>query len=107
MFDLYLVIDEKFCLGRDIYDILRLAAQGGVTMVQIREKNISIKEFIEKASKIKNILKPFHIPLIINDRVDVAIAVKADGIHVGQKDMPFEFLKKMNLFLWFYNKTIE
>jgi thiamine-phosphate pyrophosphorylase len=92
--ELCLVTDEKLCLGRSLFLVVKQAAEGGVTMVQLREKELNTREFIEKALKIKEILRPFKIPLIINDRVDVALAIKAEGIHVGQKDMPFELLRK-------------
>lgn len=95
MFKLCLVTDEKLCMGRSLPDIVRKAVEGGVTMVQLREKNADTRTFIEKAFILKEILNPFRVPLIINDRVDVALAVKADGIHIGQKDMPYELLKKI------------
>jgi len=95
MFKLCLVTDEKLCMGRSLPDIVRKAVEAGVTMVQLREKNADTRTFIEKAFILKEILNPFRVPLIINDRVDVALAVKADGIHIGQKDMPYELLKKI------------
>jgi thiamine-phosphate pyrophosphorylase len=93
--ELCLVTDEKLCLGKSLFLIVKQAAEGGVTMVQLREKELNTRDFIEKAFKIKKILKPYKIPLIINDRVDIALAVKAEGIHVGQNDMPFELLRKI------------
>jgi len=63
--------------------------------VQIREKDQSTRDFIEEAVRIKEILKPFSVPLIINDRVDVALAVKAEGIHVGQDDMPYKMTRSL------------
>jgi len=110
MFELCLVTDEKLCLGKSLFLVVRQAAEGGVTMVQLREKEINTKEFIEKALRIKEILKPYKIPLIINDRVDVALAVKADGVHVGQNDMPFELLRKIipeNMIIGLSVETIE
>lgn len=95
MFKLCLVTDEKLCMGRSLPDVVRKAVEGGVTMVQLREKNADTRTFIEKAFILKEVLKPFRVPLIINDRVDVALAVKADGIHIGQKDMSYELLKKI------------
>ena len=70
--------------------IVREAATGGVTMVQLREKDCSTSEFITLARELKEALQPLGIPLIINDRVDVALAVDADGVHIGQSDMPYE-----------------
>ncbi len=89
MFDLYLVTDATLSLGRPVVDIVAQAVAGGVTMVQLREKNISTRDFIQLAGKIKAILSPYDVPLIINDRLDVALAVDADGIHIGQRDMPY------------------
>ena len=64
-----------------------------MTVVQLREKHCSTREFIEQALAIKNFLKARKVPLIINDRLDVAQAVKADGVHLGQTDMPLEMAK--------------
>ena len=64
-------------------------------MVQLREKEASTKEFIDLAIRLKEILKPYNVPLIINDRVDVALAADADGVHVGQSDMPYEIARKL------------
>ncbi len=69
-------------------DIVRAAVQGGVTCVQLREKSCATREFIEEALAVKEYLRSRGVPLIINDRVDVALAVGADGVHLGQKDMP-------------------
>ena len=70
--------------------IVREAAAGGVTMVQLREKDCSTSEFVALARELKAALQPLGIPLIINDRADVALAVDADGLHIGQSDMPYE-----------------
>ena len=87
---LYLVTDRPLSRGRDMAWIVREAAAGGVTMVQLREKDCSTSEFVALARELKAALQPFGIPLIINDRVDVALAVDADGVHIGQSDMPYE-----------------
>ena len=87
---LYLVTDRPLSGGRDMAWIVREAAAGGVTMVQLREKECSTAEFIALARQLKTALLPLGIPLIINDRVDVALAVDADGVHIGQSDMPYE-----------------
>ena len=87
---LYLVTDRPLSRGRDMAWIVREAAAGGVTMVQLREKECSTAEFITLARELKAELTPLGIPLIINDRVDVALAVDADGLHIGQSDMPYE-----------------
>lgn len=92
---LYLVTDRGIAGKRDIADIVLEAVQGGVTMVQLREKNISTREFVELAVKLKKILTPYDVPLIINDRVDVAVASGADGVHIGQSDMPYHIARGM------------
>lgn len=92
---LYLVTDRDVCQGRDLLEIISQAIEGGVTMVQLREKNCDTRQFIDIATKIKELLKPKHIPLIINDRVDVALAVDADGVHIGQSDMPYDMARKL------------
>ena len=71
-----------------VEDAVRQALLGGVTMVQLREKNCSAKEFFETAQRVKKITDQAGVPLIINDRVDIALAVDADGVHVGQSDIP-------------------
>ena len=83
---LYLVTDSALAGDRNIEDIVREAVEGGVTMVQLREKGLDTRQFIERAKKLKEILH--GVPLIINDRVDVALASDADGVHLGQSDMP-------------------
>ena len=75
--------------------IVREAAAGGVTMVQLREKECSTAEFITLARELKQALQPLGIPLIINDRVDVALAVDADGLHIGQSDMPYDMARRL------------
>ena len=92
---LYLVTDRDLALGRSLEEVVSEAVEGGVTIVQLREKNASTGEFIEIASWLKNILKPYNVPLIINDRVDVALAVDADGVHIGQSDMSYEDARRL------------
>lgn len=92
---LYLVTDESACLGRDIFWVVEEAVKGGVTMVQLREKSLDTRAFIERAIRMKALLAPYNVPLIINDRVDVALASDADGVHVGQSDMPYPIVKKI------------
>ena len=84
---LYLVTDDQQDLAT-LKRVVRKAVEGGVTMVQVREKHGDVRAFIERAQAVKNILKDTDVPLIINDRVDVALAVDADGVHLGKSDMP-------------------
>lgn len=86
----YLVTDEALCLHHDLLDVVQMAARAGVTCVQLREKHLSTGAFVAKARALKELLNRYapDVPLIINDRVDVALAADADGVHVGQEDMP-------------------
>ena len=92
---LYLVTDRELSLGRSLEEVVSEAVQGGVTVVQLREKEASTGEFIELARRLMKLLKPLDIPLIINDRVDVALAVDADGVHIGQSDMSYEDARRL------------
>lgn len=93
--ELYLVTDRELSKGRDMEDIVTNAVHGGVTMVQLREKHTDTRMFIDLALRLKASLKPFGVPLIINDRVDVALAADADGVHIGQSDMPYEMARRI------------
>lgn len=92
---LYLVTDRELSLGRSLEEVVSEAVQGGVTVVQLREKEASTGEFIGLARRLMKLLKPLGIPLIINDRVDVALAADADGVHIGQSDMPYEDARRL------------
>jgi len=90
---LCLVTDRDLSRGRSLVDVVGAAVQGGVTMVQLREKTAPTRVFLEEARALKAILTPLGVPLIINDRADIALAVGADGVHVGQTDMPVAILR--------------
>jgi thiamine-phosphate pyrophosphorylase len=87
-YSLYLVTDRGLSCGRSLVEVVAAAIEGGVSCVQLREKNCSTRTFIEEAVVLQKLLRPKSIPLIINDRIDVAMAVGADGVHLGQDDMP-------------------
>ncbi|MFI3264284.1 MAG: thiamine phosphate synthase [Rikenellaceae bacterium] len=87
---LYLVTDSSLAASRSLEDIVCKAVAGGVTVVQLREKELATGEFIARARRLKEALAPYSVPLIINDRVDVALAADADGVHIGQSDMSYE-----------------
>lgn len=87
-FSLYLVTDRGLSRGRGIVDIVRTALAGGVTCVQLREKQASTRDFLAEAKTVRALLRGSGVPLVINDRIDVALAVDADGVHLGQTDMP-------------------
>ena len=92
-YSLYLVTDRRLAGGRTTLQIVTAAVQGGATVVQLREKDCSTRDFIEQALSIHEFLTARGVPLIVNDRVDVAQAVGADGVHLGQTDMPLEMAK--------------
>jgi thiamine-phosphate pyrophosphorylase len=92
---LYLVTDRGLCGKKPLEEVVIHAVKGGVAYVQLREKKISTSIFVEEAKKIKKILEPYKVPLIINDRVDVALACGAEGVHIGQEDMPYEIARKL------------
>lgn len=92
---LYLVTDRELSCGRSLEEIVCEAVEGGVTMVQLREKDATTGEFVELGRRLMSVLKPLGVPLIINDRVDVALAVDADGVHIGQSDMPYEDARRL------------
>ncbi|MFJ7931506.1 thiamine phosphate synthase [Peribacillus sp. NPDC096448] len=91
---LYLVTEESIAI-EELTKIIAESVSGGVSIVQLREKNNSSLSFYKKASALKQLLNELSIPLIINDRVDIALAVGADGIHIGQDDLPLPVVKKM------------
>lgn len=86
-FSLYLVTHRGTLSLEDLFRIILQSIDGGVKVVQLREKDISTTEMIEIGRKLHSLLKPLGIPLIINDRVDVALAINAEGIHLGQSDL--------------------
>lgn len=92
---IYLVTDRELCGTRGVSAVVAAAARAGAGCVQLREKTAATRDFIETAAHILNLLAPHRIPLIINDRVDVALAVGAHGVHVGQRDMPPETARQL------------
>ena len=97
------MIDWRLCLvadmtaagKRDLVAIVHEATTAGATMIQLRGKNCETQEFLVMAIHIADLLKPIGIPLIINDRADIALASEADGLHLGQQDIPLGFARKM------------
>lgn len=86
-YSLYLVTDRRTARGRSLEEVVRDAVEGGVTVVQLREKDASTRDFLELAVGLKAVTGRSGVPLIINDRVDIALACRADGVHLGQDDM--------------------
>lgn len=94
-YSLYLVTDRDILGKRDICTAVEEAILGGVTIVQLREKHISSLDFYEIALKVKAVTDKYNIPLLINDRLDVALAVDAAGVHLGQSDFPCEVARRL------------
>ena len=91
---LYLVTDKSDDVEKFL-NTIEEAIKGGTTVVQIREKTAETLDFYNLALKVKEITTKYHVPLIINDRVDVALAIDADGVHVGQSDMPCDVTRRL------------
>lgn len=94
-YKLYLVTDRGLLGGKDLCTCIEEAILGGTTVIQLREKDISTLDFYEEALKIKAVTKKYNVPLIINDRLDIALAIDADGLHIGQQDMPLIVARKL------------
>jgi thiamine-phosphate pyrophosphorylase len=84
---LYALVDPEHAGGHSLPELVRGAAEGGATLIQLRDKRCETREMVALARAIKAVLKPLGVPFIVNDRVDVALAAEADGVHVGQDDM--------------------
>jgi thiamine-phosphate pyrophosphorylase len=93
--ELYLVTDSTGLEEEVFLQKVEAALQGGVTILQLREKEKSTREYMELATKVHAITKKYGVPLIIDDRVDVALAIDAEGVHVGQSDMPVDIARKL------------
>lgn len=92
---LYLVTDSTYHEEAEFLNIVEEALKGGVTLLQLREKNRSAREYMELARKVKALADRYGVPLLIDDRVDVAMAVDAAGVHVGQSDIPVSCARRM------------
>jgi len=92
---LYLVTDQPSLRGRSLLDVVQAAVKGGVTCVQLREKNASSRDFYALAIALMDLLRPLNVPLIINDRIDIALACGAQGVHLGQSDLPVAAARKL------------
>lgn len=83
---LYAVTDRTWLKGRELKDVVEEAIEGGTTFLQLREKDLIFEDFVQEAKEIKKVTDRYKIPFDINDNVDVALAVDADGVHIGQSD---------------------
>lgn len=107
---LYAVTDRSWTENQTLYEQLEDALIGGVTCVQLREKNLSEEDFIQEAVEIRKLCRKYNVPLIINDNLNVAIKSNADGIHVGQEDVSAAEIRKLvgdNFIIGVTAKTVE
>lgn len=104
---LYLVTDRSLSKGRATAEVVREAVAGGVTCVQLREKACGTREFLAEVRAVKAVLQGTGVPLIINDRVDVALAVGAAGVHLGQQDMPISDARRLGPPGWIIGISAE
>lgn len=94
-YTLYLCTDRKFMKTETLEETVEQAVKGGCSVVQLREKDCTTKEFYELALRIKEVTQKYNIPLIIDDRIDICMAADADGVHLGQEDMPIVQARKL------------
>ena len=94
-YSVYLVTDHRNTNDEEFLNIIEEAIKGGTTIVQLREKTASTKEFYQLALKVKEITSKYDVSLLINDRIDIALAVDSDGVHIGQDDMPADIARKI------------
>ncbi len=92
---LYLVTDQSLMRGRTLADVVAAAVQGGVSCVQLRAKHLGTRDFLAQALMLKKLLAPHRVPLVINDRIDIALACGAEGVHLGQSDLPAQAARKL------------
>lgn len=92
---MYFITDSTFCGEEEFLRRVEDALRGGVTLLQLREKNKTTREYIDLAEKVHALTVKYNVPLIIDDRIDVAMAVGAEGVHLGQSDMPVATARKI------------
>lgn len=92
---LYAVTDRHWTGKQSLYEQIECALKGGITCLQLREKNLSEKEFLEEAKEVHQLCQKYHVPLIINDNIEIAIQSGAEGVHLGQDDMTLSEAKKI------------
>lgn len=94
-YTLYLVTDRSLMSTATLIEAVEQAILGGCTMIQLREKNISSLDFYRQSVEVKKVTEQYHVPFIINDRIDIAMAVNADGVHIGQSDIPAAIVRDL------------
>jgi len=94
-YSLYAITERSYIGKRNLVDAVEEAIKAGITVLQLREKDITSREFYHLALQLRELTKAYRIPFIINDRVDIALAVDADGVHVGQEDLPADVVRRI------------
>ncbi|EJO5348347.1 thiamine phosphate synthase [Clostridium botulinum] len=94
-YKLYLITDRRFLKGRELKQVVEDSILGGVTIVQVREKNVSTRDFYNVAKAVQEVTNYYKVPIIINDRLDIAQAIDANGVHLGQKDMHLNIARQI------------
>ena len=94
-YSIYLVTDRRNKTDEEFLNIIEEAIKGGTTVVQLREKTASTKEFYDLALRVKEITSRYGVPLLINDRIDIALAIDSEGVHIGQDDMPADIAREI------------
>ena len=84
---LYAVTDRHWLSGRTLFDVVKESLEGGVTFLQLREKNLDEEHFFQEAVELQELAREYNVPFVVNDNVDIALRMDADGVHVGQEDM--------------------
>lgn len=110
MMRLYAVTDRRWLKDQTLVEQVEEAIKGGVTCVQLREKNLDEETFLQEAIALKSVCSRYHVPLLINDNLNIAVESDADGVHLGQKDMPVQEARKIlgkNKIIGVTAKTVE
>lgn len=94
-YDLYVITDSKLSRGRSHEEVARQAIAGGASIIQLRDKEASTRELVEVGARLRALTREAGVTYIVNDRLDVALAVEADGVHLGQDDMPARLARRL------------
>jgi thiamine-phosphate pyrophosphorylase len=94
-YTLYVCTDRELLNGRELGESVEAAIAGGATLIQVREKNVSSREFYRSAQRIHAVTQKYRVPLIVNDRADIALAVHAEGLHIGQSDLDLSVARRL------------
>ncbi|HEX7063750.1 MAG TPA: thiamine phosphate synthase [Bacillales bacterium] len=94
-FRLYVITDERFHPGRDLFEVMEETMVGGADIVQLRDKKSSKRDVLRKARELRRLTRKYNAMFIVNDHIDIAMAVDADGVHLGQDDLPLEEARKI------------